>query len=96
MASGTKYITSRIDWCRRESTQVCAPLESAGWRAEAEGLQDALLRRDHTTQYQQGPPHCVRAICAGARGRARGASHGRDAPTYCTPRPAGGDKEKCA
>ena len=56
MAYATKYIASRIDWCRRESTQVCAPLESAGWRAEAEGLQDALLHRDHTTQYQQGPP----------------------------------------
>ena len=56
MAYATKYIASRIEWCRRESTQVCAPLESTGWRAEAEGLQDALLHRDHTTQYQQGPP----------------------------------------
>jgi hypothetical protein len=56
MAYAHKYIASRIDWCRRESTQVCAPLESAGWRAEAEGLEDALLHRDHTNQYQQGPP----------------------------------------
>jgi hypothetical protein len=56
MAYANKYIASRIDWCRRESTQVYAPLESAGWRAEAEGLEDALLHRDHTNQYQQGPP----------------------------------------
>ena len=56
MAYAAKYIASRIEWCRRESTQVCAPLESAGWRAEAEGLHDALLHQDHTTQYQQGPP----------------------------------------
>ena len=56
MAYATKYITARIEWCRRQSTQVCAPLESADWRAEAEGLQDALLHRDHTTQYQQGSP----------------------------------------
>ena len=56
MAYANKYIASRIDWCRRESTQVYAPLESAGWRAEAEGLEDALFHRDHTNQYQQGPP----------------------------------------
>ena len=50
-------LTSRIEWCRQQSTQACAPLEIAGWRAEAEGLQDALLHRDHTNQYQeQGPP----------------------------------------
>jgi hypothetical protein len=48
-------IESRIQWCQRLSAQACAPLEIAGWRAEAEGLRDALLERDHTTQYQQGP-----------------------------------------
>jgi hypothetical protein len=32
------------------------PRERAGWHAEEEGLRDALLNRDHTTQYQQGPP----------------------------------------
>ena len=55
MAYANKSIASRIEWCRRQSTQTCAPLEIAGWRAEAEGLQDALLDSDHTTQYQQGP-----------------------------------------
>jgi hypothetical protein len=56
MAYANKSITARIEWCRRQSTQTCAPLEIAEWRAEAEGLQDALLHRDHTNQYQQGSP----------------------------------------
>ena len=56
MAYANKSITARIEWCRRQSTQSCAPLEIAEWRAEAEGLEDALLHRDHTNQYQQGPP----------------------------------------
>lgn len=56
MAYANKSITARIEWCRRQSTQSCTPLEIAEWRAEAEGLQDALLHRDHTNQYQQGSP----------------------------------------
>jgi hypothetical protein len=48
-------IESRIEWCQRLSAEACAPLEIAGWRAEAEGLRDALLEQDHTTQYRQGP-----------------------------------------
>ncbi|MEO6307396.1 MAG: hypothetical protein ABIO96_06080 [Nitrospiraceae bacterium] len=56
MAYMTTSIASRIDQCRWQSTQACAPLEIAEWRAEAEGLQDALLHRDQTTQYQQGSP----------------------------------------
>jgi len=55
MAYTNKSIASRIEWCLRQSTQTCAPLEIAGWCAEAEGLQDALLDSDHTTQYQQRP-----------------------------------------
>ncbi len=55
MAYVTRSLTARIDWCRRQSTQACAPLEIAEWRAEAEGLEDALLHRDRTSLYQQGP-----------------------------------------
>ena len=51
----TKSIASRIDWCRQQSTQACAPREREGWQAEEAGLRDALFNRDHTTQYQQGP-----------------------------------------
>ena len=56
MADTNKSITARIEWCQQQSTRMCAPLEIAEWRAEAEGLEDALLHRDHTTQYQQGSP----------------------------------------
>ena len=35
MAYANKSITARIEWCQRQSTQACAPLEIAGWRAEA-------------------------------------------------------------
>ena len=51
----SKSIESRIEWCRKQSTQARAPRERAGWHAEEEGLRDALFNRDHTTQYQQGP-----------------------------------------
>lgn len=65
MAYANQSIASRIEWCRRQSTQACAPIEIAGWRAEAEGLQDALLDRDHTTQYQQGPPRVFERYATG-------------------------------
>jgi hypothetical protein len=52
----TKSIASRIEWCRQQSTQARAPREREGWEAEEAGLRDALFNRDHTTQYQQGPP----------------------------------------
>jgi hypothetical protein len=52
----SKSIESRIEWCRQQSTQACAPHERAGWQAEEEGLWDSLFNRDRTTQYQQGPP----------------------------------------
>ena len=56
MTYAPKSIASRIEWCRQQSTQARAPRERAGWQAEEEGLRDALFNRDHTTQYQQGPP----------------------------------------
>ncbi|HEV8327700.1 MAG TPA: hypothetical protein VGQ08_09470 [Nitrospiraceae bacterium] len=56
MAYATTSIASRIEWCQRQRTQTCAQLERAGWQAEEAGLWDALLNRDRTTQYQQGPP----------------------------------------
>ena len=58
MNDATKSLGSRIEWCRRQSTQARAPLERAGWQAEEEGLRDALLNKNHTHQYQPGSP-CV-------------------------------------
>ena len=51
-----KSIKARIDWCRGQSTQTCAPHEREGWQAEEAGLLDALLHRDHTIEYQQLSP----------------------------------------
>jgi hypothetical protein len=65
MAYANRSIASRIEWCRRLSTQACAPLEIAEWRAEAEGLRDALLHSDHTIQYQQGPPSVFERYATG-------------------------------
>jgi len=55
MADANKSIESRIEWCRRQSTEACAPLESAGWRAETEGLQDGRLMLRAAAVLQQFP-----------------------------------------
>jgi hypothetical protein len=65
MAYANQSIALRIAQCRWQSTQTCAPLEIAEWRAEAEGLQDALLHRDQTTQYQQGSPRVFERYALG-------------------------------
>lgn len=65
MAYTNTSITARIVWCRRQSMESWELLEIAGWRAEAEGLKDALLHRDHTTVYQQGPPRMFERYALG-------------------------------
>ena len=84
MAYANKSITARIEWCRQQSTQTCAPLEIAEWRAEAEGLEDALLHRDHMNQYQQGSPSVFERYALGLQdGQAvlrAAAVHQHDAP----------------
>jgi hypothetical protein len=52
----TSHIRSRIEWCRRQRIQARTQPELEGWRAEEEGLQDAILNRDHTNQYRYSPP----------------------------------------
>jgi len=47
---------SRIEWCRRQKTQAPTQAELEGWRAEEEGLRDALLKNDHTDHYRYSPP----------------------------------------
>ena len=88
MTYTNKSIASRIEWCRRQSTQTCASLEIAGWHAEAEGLRDALLDSDHTTQYQQGPSSVFERYATGLQDgravlRAAGVYH-QFAPSPCT------------
>jgi hypothetical protein len=45
-------ILFRINWCRLQGTRACTESEVEGWRAEEEGLRDALLTRDHTKGYR--------------------------------------------
>lgn len=56
MARTRPFIMSRIEWCRQQRTQARTEAEMEGWRAEEEGLRDALLNSDHTNDYRYSPP----------------------------------------
>lgn len=58
-------ITVRIEWCRRQSTQARTEPEVEGWRAEADGLRDALMNSNHTDTYQLCPPEILRRYMMG-------------------------------
>ena len=49
-------ITFRIVWCRRLRRQAPTRAEEEGWRAEEQGLRDALLTRDHSYHYRSQLP----------------------------------------
>ena len=65
MASATTSIETRIEWCRRQRTQASTPVELEGWRAEEEGLLDAVLNTDHMNQYRQFPPRVFERYAMG-------------------------------
>lgn len=56
MEPTANLIVFRIEWCRRQSRKAHSRPEHEGWRAEEEGLRDALLNRDHTSEYRDAPP----------------------------------------
>jgi len=56
MAYMTEAIALRIAWCQQQKSKADAPLDVEEWQEEEEGLQDVLLHRDHTNQYQFCPP----------------------------------------
>lgn len=45
-------ITARIEWCRQRSRQAPSEPEADGWQAEADGLRDAVMKRDHREDYR--------------------------------------------
>lgn len=49
-------VNIRIEWCQRQSAQARTEPEVDGWRAEADGLRDALMDSDHTDDYRLCPP----------------------------------------
>lgn len=56
MERTTNPISVRIDWCRRQSAQARTDQEIDGWRAEEDGLRDALISGDHSHDYRLCPP----------------------------------------
>lgn len=55
MEQTTNTINVRIEWCKRQSAQARTESEVDGWRAEADGLRDALMNNDHTDDYRLYP-----------------------------------------
>ena len=53
-------INVRIEWCRRQSAEARTEPEVDEWRAEADGLRDALMGADHTDDYRLCPPDVLR------------------------------------
>ena len=52
----TNPVTFRIVWCRQQRVKARTDLEVEAWRAEEEGLRDAVLRRDHVHKYRKRSP----------------------------------------
>ncbi len=52
----TNPVNVRIEWCRRQVAQACTEPEVDGWRAEENGLRDAVMNRDRTDDYRLCPP----------------------------------------
>ena len=61
----TNSISVRIEWCQRQSIQARTELEVEGWRAEADGLRDALMNADHTDTYRLCPPEVFKRYVLG-------------------------------
>lgn len=60
MKQTTNPVNVRIAWCTRQCAQACSEPEVDGWRAEADGLRDALMNRDQTDTYRLCPPEILR------------------------------------
>ncbi|MEK9139591.1 MAG: hypothetical protein AAB308_00940, partial [Nitrospirota bacterium] len=56
MDATSNPVTFRIVWCRRQRAKARTDLEIDAWRAEEEGLRDAVLRRDHVHKYRGRSP----------------------------------------
>ena len=55
MANETNVLIARIEWCRRERAQARTQPDFDRWRAEEDGLWDAILDQNRMTQYQCYP-----------------------------------------
>jgi hypothetical protein len=64
-ASSPNPVVFRMEWCHRQKTKAHPGPEQDGWHAEEEGLRDALLNRDHMSEYQQAPPEVLKRYVLG-------------------------------
>ena len=58
-------VTCRIAWCRRQRARASNPMEWEAWRAEEDGLRDAVLQRDHLHKYRAHSPNLLRRYLLG-------------------------------
>lgn len=65
MKQWTNLLSFRIEWCQRQSAQARTESEVNGWRAEADGLRDALMNVDRTDSYRLCPPELFRRYVQG-------------------------------
>lgn len=58
-------VTYRIVWCRRQRARACSEVERDAWRAEEDGLRDAVLHRDHVDKYRSYSPNVLERYLLG-------------------------------
>jgi hypothetical protein len=56
MDATTHAVTFRIVWCRRQRAKASTGTDQEAWRAEEDGLRDAVLHRDHVDKYLNCAP----------------------------------------
>lgn len=67
MESAHNLINARIAWCRRKREQASTESEADGWRAEEDGLRDALLNKNYTDAYRLSTAEAFRRYARGLR-----------------------------
>jgi hypothetical protein len=60
-----RAVTYRIVWCRRQRARACSEAERTAWRAEEDGLRDAVLHRDHVDKYRAHSPNVLERYLLG-------------------------------
>ena len=65
MAYATNAIVSRIAWCQQQEKLARTQPELEGWRAEEQGLRDALHYIDQRNQYRDCPPEVFQRYVIG-------------------------------
>ena len=68
MAYATNAIVSRIAWCQQQEKLARTQFELEGWRAEEQGLRDALHYIDQRNQYRDCPARSLPEVCDRVRG----------------------------